>query len=271
MQSTNPVVEFYDSDYPSRALSKFPENFDAITHSQGIHDDVDRYREIAGEEPKQILELCCGTGRIGVPLAQDGHHVHGVDISREMLSTFQAHVESNELQEQVTLVECDIVDLGLPYRDFDICLIPFNSLLLIANFERQIEVIRRAIDHLRPGGELLLDIINPLRIPTAGETTPKPFFTRRHPINGNTYTRFAARSAFDALQRQTLFGWYDEITSSGLLRRQHYEILWRPIFRYELELMLRVCGIDCSAVEGGHRAESFTASSSRMFVRTRKK
>ncbi|MEA2600169.1 MAG: hypothetical protein QOF89_1161 [Acidobacteriota bacterium] len=69
-------------------------------------------------------------------------------------------------------------------------------------------------------------------------------------------------------QVQELFGWYDEIGADGLVRRAPYSARWRPIFRYELELMLERAGLE---VEGGHRHEPFTAWSQKMFVVARRR
>ena len=270
MPTKDATLEYYEGDYPSQLLSRFPENFDATTERQGIRYDVECYCEIAGSQRKRILELCCGSGRVGIPLAKLGHEITGVDICPQMLTRYAEHLDEHGLHSKVTLIESDIVELDLDERNFDLCLIPFNSLLLVGDFLRQRKAISRAAEHLRPSGEFVADVVNPLLIPPDGETTPKPFFTRRHPVSGNLYTRFAARSAFDAAQRQTLFGWYDEIRDNGSVHRQHYEMLWRPIFRFELELMLTEAGLSLSGVNGGHRNEPFSSTSGWIFSRATK-
>jgi hypothetical protein len=67
-------------------------------------------------------------------------------------------------------------------------------------------------------------------------------------------------------QKQRLHGWYDEITPAGVVRRRPYSLYWRPIFRYEIELMLRLAGLNIVQIEGGHKQEPFTAESLRMFI-----
>jgi hypothetical protein len=67
-----------------------------------------------------------------------------------------------------------------------------------------------------------------------------------------------------------LYGWYDEIEQDGTLKRKHYSLHWRPIFRFEIELMLRVAGFRIEKLEGGHLKETFTAQSPRMFIHARK-
>jgi AraC-like DNA-binding protein len=76
--SSNSSIYYYDGDYPSPELSVFPENFDEVTKYQGLAFDVVRYKEIAAEQGGPVLELCCGTGRVSIPLAGDGFRVTGV-------------------------------------------------------------------------------------------------------------------------------------------------------------------------------------------------
>ena len=76
-------------------------------------------------------------------------------------------------------------------------------------------------------------------------------------------------SAFDAEHRQRLHGWYDETTEDGTIRRRPYSMHWRPIFRHELQLMLRQAGFKIETLEGGHRGEPYTETSPRMFVQAR--
>lgn len=74
----------------------------------------------------------------------------------------------------------------------------------------------------------------------------------------------------DAEQRQKLFGWYDELREDGAVERKPYAITWRPLFRYEATLMLEKAGFEIEKIEGGHRGETFTRESPKMFVWARK-
>ena len=98
------------------------------------------------------------------------------------------------------------------------------------------------------------------------DATPKPFFTRKNRISGNTYTRFAMMGPFDSNHKQQLYGWYDEILPDGSVKRLQYSLYWRPIFRFEIELMLREAGMRLLQIEGGHRKEPYTLQSPRMFL-----
>ena len=48
--------------------------------------DIEFLLSVIGEEPKNILEVCCGSGRIFIPLAKAGHQMTGFDADYGMLA-----------------------------------------------------------------------------------------------------------------------------------------------------------------------------------------
>jgi len=264
----DPSIYYYDSDYPSPYDTFFPENFDSVTEYQGIAFDIERHRELASEFVGPVLEVCCGTGRVAIPLARDGVEVTGVDINHAMLQRFRKFLETEDkaTANRITLIEQDAAKLDLGEIRFQTAILAFNSLLCIPDFQQQCAVLQVASRHLRPTGRLLIDIVNPLRLKLEGDPVPKPFFTRKDRNTGNTYTRFAMMGPFETDHKQKLYGWYDELSSDGFVKRRPYSLYWRPIFRFEIELMLREAGLKILQIEGGHRKEPYTAQSPRIFL-----
>jgi SAM-dependent methyltransferase len=265
-------IHYYDGDYPGEAISPYPENFDQTTVAQGLAYDINRYQELADEsQGGSVLELCCGTGRVAIPLARRGFSVTGVDISESMLDRFRENLgRESAVLEKISLRQEDISRFDLGER-FALIILAFNSLLCLTRFEDQCTALVAAGRHLEEDGRIAIDLMNPLVLSLQGDPAPKPFFTRRSPHNGNLYTRFAAMGPMQTDQVQELFGWYDEIAPDGVVRRVPYSLHWRPIFRYELELMLERAGLEVEFVEGGHRREPFTPQSRKMFVVARKR
>jgi SAM-dependent methyltransferase len=266
------TIEYYDSDYPSRDEGPYPDNFDEITEYQGLAHDVDRYLAIARDTGGPVLELCCGTGRVALPLARAGFDVTAVDVSAGMLTRLGERLagEDPAVSRRVTAIRQDITELALARRDFRLAIIGFNSLLCVPDFALQRRALEAIAGHLAPGGDLVIDVVNLLTIPVAGDPVPKPFFTRRNVHSGNSYTRFAMSGEMDADQRQRLHGWYDEVAADGQVKRRPYSLFWRPIARFEMQQMLEHSGLEVVSLEGGHRGEPFAARSPRMFLRARR-
>lgn len=104
------------------------------------------------------LELCCGTGRITIPLARQGLAITGLDINEGMLSEAKAKAESERLR--IDFRQGDMRDFSFD-KTFDLVFIPFNSIHCLYASEdlaRTLITIRR---HLSDDGFLLIDYFNP--------------------------------------------------------------------------------------------------------------
>ena len=72
-----------------------------------------------------ILELCCGTGRLTIPIAQEGYDISGVDYTASMLE--QAKIKAAGAGLEIEFIEADIRTLDLK-KKYDLVFIPFNSM-----------------------------------------------------------------------------------------------------------------------------------------------
>lgn len=97
-----------------------------------------------------VLDLGCGPGWTSLFLARAGYQVTGVDIAERMIEIAQERALREEAP--VTFAVGDMEELDLPARDFDAALC-FDSLHHCPGYEA---VLRRACEHLKPGGWLLL-------------------------------------------------------------------------------------------------------------------
>ena len=49
-------------------------------------EDLDLYKALARRSGSPVLDLGCGSGRVGIALAESGHEVHGIDTSDALLA-----------------------------------------------------------------------------------------------------------------------------------------------------------------------------------------
>lgn len=106
----------------------------------------------------KILELCCGTGRLTVPIAKAGYNICGFDYTSSMLG--QAKVKASEAGLEINFIEADIRSLNLQEK-FDFIFIPFNSIHHLYKNEDLFKAFNGVKNHLKEGGLFLLDCFNP--------------------------------------------------------------------------------------------------------------
>jgi SAM-dependent methyltransferase len=110
-------------------------------------------------ETQHILELGCGTGRHADLLAQSGLHVHGVEISEEMLAQAQerAQATASDRAGSFTPAQGDVRTFRAG-KKFDAVI----SLFHVASYQTSNEDIARmfqtASAHLQSGGVFIFDI-----------------------------------------------------------------------------------------------------------------
>jgi len=94
-----------------------PDFYDAVT-PPSFAGDVEWYRRKAREAGGPVLELGAGTGRISLPLAQDGVVVHALDADARMLGALRSKMagEPPDVRDRITVVEADMRSFELPER-----------------------------------------------------------------------------------------------------------------------------------------------------------
>ena len=106
----------------------------------------------------RILELCCGTGRLTLPIAKDGYNICGVDYTPSMLK--QAKSKATEAGLEINFIEADIRKLDLQEK-FNLIFIPFNSIHHLYRNEDLFKALECVKKHLKAGALFLLDCFNP--------------------------------------------------------------------------------------------------------------
>ena len=122
-------------------------------------DDLPFYSHWLKKRKKgKILELCCGTGRLTIPLTQEGYNITGVDNNSSMLE--QAREKANELNVPIEFIESDMRSFDLS-EFYDIIFIPFNSIHHLYNNQDFFNVLTTVKKHLKKDGYFLFDCFNP--------------------------------------------------------------------------------------------------------------
>ena len=140
--------------------------YDVEPHITEVYDqqetfaeDVELLRNLIGNRgPLRILEPFCGTGRILIPLASDGHSLVGLDQARGLLDRAQKKTTQlpDKLRHGITLIEADVITDEWP-KDFDLVILGGNCFYELASSEEQEGCVASAAAALSPGGHAYID------------------------------------------------------------------------------------------------------------------
>jgi SAM-dependent methyltransferase len=242
--------------------SSFARHYDLI-YSQR-QDDIPLYLDFAAAATGPILELGCGSGRVLLPMAREGHSLVGLDSSPEMLSLARARLQEAGLSENVVLVEGNLVDFNLSQR-FELIYIPINTFMHCYTQAQQISCLNAIRRHLNPGGRLVIDVYHPDPQSLAecdGRLICENVFVDEK--SGNTIQHSYSRRLDRAEQTQHITFILDETDSRGSVNRVYFSFRMRFVYRFEMELLLKMTGFSLEHLYGSYDLEPFDSSSEKM-------
>lgn len=104
-----------------------------------------------------MLDLCCGPGRHSVLLAQRGYRVTGLDLSQSYLDLARRAAADHKVA--LDTVSADMREI--PFEDhFDAAINMYSSFGYLESEAEDLKVLESIARSLRPGGRLLLDMLN---------------------------------------------------------------------------------------------------------------
>lgn len=239
--------------------------------------------DIAGEPPKRILDIACGTGAYSVRLAQAGHNVWGMDFDAEMIRLARSKAARNnvqaafftgdmlELDKAIGNVGPGSASLGGPGglgsaspgstgNKFDCIFCIGNSIVHLGSKDAIRTAVIKMKEQLAPGGSIVLQVINFDRILEKGVTSlPTIANEKAGLVFRRNYTRdeITGLIYFDTVLN------VDKKTDPVCLSNR-VELF--PLTSSILEGILMDAGIDSFAFYGDFNRNSFVPDDSFMLV-----
>jgi ubiquinone/menaquinone biosynthesis C-methylase UbiE len=216
-----------------------------------------------------VLELCVGTGRAAIPIAQAGHRVVGVDYASDLLAIAKRKRDAVGLGErELELIKADALSLNLDRR-FDWVCIFFNTLLAFVTLDEQDRLLGVVRRHLKPGGRLWLDLFQPdlqlLSGPRLKDLEARQFYVPA--LDRSVYHTTEIRRRDLARQVQEVIFHYSWFDPRGRQRRKQmrFEMTW--IFPRELQLLLERNGLRIERMYGNYDGGALQSNSPRIISR----
>ncbi len=218
-----------------------------------------------------MLELCCGTGRACIPMAQAGHSVVGVDIDGAMIErAAQKRDLTGISKKRLELLAGDALSIRLK-RKFDCVAILFNTFFNFATIRQQDQVLSTICHHLKPTGRVYLDVFFPnielLAEPRSIHHSPTVFFV---PERNLTVYRDVeiVRIMRDSTQKVTFhYRWFEQ---DGRERRKRIQFTMTWAWPREMRLLLNRHGLEVEEMFGDYDGSAVTNDSTRMITVARR-
>lgn len=206
---------------------------------------VDCLASLAGSGP--CLELGIGTGRVALPLAQQGLKVHGIDASEAMVAKLRAKPGG----EAIPMSIGNFADVAVEGH-FSLIFVVFNTIFALESQEEQVQCFANAANHLADGGLFLLEAFVPdLTRYTLGQ------HTQTHSVELDRVLLEVAR--LDPVAQQ-IVAQHVVLAELGI---RLYPVKIRYAWPSELDLMARLAGLRLEERWSGWGREAFTGASTR--------
>jgi trans-aconitate methyltransferase len=163
---------------------------------------------LAGEDP--VLELGVGTGRLALPLTNEGLDVHGIDSSTAMLE----RLARKDPGGRVHLHVGDMVD-DLPPGPFSLVFAAYNTFFNLTDRGRQAACLHAVAQRLSSGGRFVVEAFVPELPPRSGSDVS---------VKALTATRVVLSVSLHRPDEQTAEGQFVEFTESGGVRLRPWAI-----------------------------------------------
>lgn len=128
-------------------------------------DDISFYRQRVHSHRTIVLELGCGTGRVLVPLAENGLAIHGLDSSPAMLEICRERLATANIPPNVASVGLGDISAFSLGQKFDLLIAPYRVFQNLESDEQVDGFFRCVREHLVPGGSCILNVFRPLSSP----------------------------------------------------------------------------------------------------------
>lgn len=105
-----------------------------------------------------ILDAGCGYGRLSIPLARQGHHITGVDLSSQLLEMFKKQLKNEKKELKVDIKKDNLTELSLEDDSQDMVMFNWHVFCELRTEQAKFSALKETLRVLRNGGVIVLDV-----------------------------------------------------------------------------------------------------------------
>lgn len=222
----------------------YAHTLDAPFYQQRIHGDV--------------LEICCGTGRLLLELAAAGIEAHGLDFSPAMLDEARKKAATRGLSVELHQGDMRDFDLG---RTFSSLIIAGNSISHLYTLDDMQKHLACVLRHMHADSRYIVDMFVP-RLDILLRSGRHPVMDYDDPADNQTVTVFEEAHYDSTIQIRHL-QWVHEKNGE---RVRSESLTMRIYFPQELDALLTLNGLRIVEKLGDHDGSAFVDGSPKQII-----
>ena len=216
---------------------------------------------------RRVLELGCGTGRVSFPLAREGVHVVGIDLSSEMLARARQRQRRLRKPLPLSLVRGDIRRLPFSRGAFPLVIAPYGILQSLLDEDDLAATLTAVADSLAGGGIFGLELVADL--PAWKEYSNRVTLRGRRKNGARITLTESVRQ--DRKRQLTLFDQeYVERLGPRVLRKR-FTLSFRTLTIHQMATHLEQAGLEVSALLGDYRGSPWDIRAEAWIVLAQKR
>lgn len=243
-------------------------NFDAVAdlydHYIKSDHDIPFFINEAKNTKGNILELMCGTGRVSIPLLEQGQKLTCVDKSSAMLKVFRKKLENKN--HTVNINEMEVSELKLDEK-FPLIIIPFHSFSEIPTEEKQLQALNNIRNHLEEGGKFICTLQNPkVRLITVDGQIR---MLGKYPLHKNNHSMIISfvNNYYKETNTVNGFQFYEIYNEKNrLISKRHLEINFTLLEKETFEEMYQKADFKCDEFYGDYSYSKFDEDTSPFMI-----
>ena len=256
------------------AIYERPHDYD-LEH-EGDDEDVAFYlRLLARWQPRRVIELAAGSGRVAIPLARaaarTGMQIVGLEREGPMLDEAMRKRAAldDDARRCLTFITGDM-RAWRAEQPFDLVIAPCSSLSHLLTVDDQIAAWRCAWDGLVDGGRFVADLMMP-NLATYADSMQTPPRTlveidvdAKDPTTGTRLLRYKTTRYLPHEQRAEIRFLYDKFPDGSQMDRYVSDFDCHVYYPRELELLFRLTGFRVEACFGDYAMRRLQTSSRQL-------